>query len=404
MTLRNFLCVGALGLLTISSFPSAAEERVFGAAPVIAPVAPVANPPGDLRNDGDASTGTALGLVWYDGNQLRVEGLGWPGDDPQHPFRRLPLRAQAKVPPAVWNLAQHPSGVTIRFLTDATTIGAHWTGGEAMNHMAATGSHGLDLYERRPDSQLNRDSPAFVSPWKYRGTGRPTKALTSAIIVREREPVLNEFLLYLPTYHSTTSVLVGVNPGAQLIPAPQRTGAAHRPIVFYGTSITQAGCASRSGMGHVSILGRWLDREVINLGFSGSGKSEPELAELLAELQPALFVLEPLPNLTIPQVSERLPAFVSRLRASHPAVPIVLVENVNHPADHPQNRALQAVVAQLKQENLDPLELLPSAGQIQGREDGTVDGVHPTDLGFERMAYAYEPILRRLLQSQDGKH
>lgn len=102
----------------------------------------------------------------------------------------------------------------------------------------------------------------------------------------------------------------------------------HRqPIVFYGTSITQGGCASRPGMVHTAILGRLLDRPVINLGFSGNGQMEVELAGLLAELDPAVFVIDCLPNLRAQEVPERTKPFIRELRKTRRKTPILLVED-----------------------------------------------------------------------------
>ena len=84
--------------------------------------------------------------------------------------------------------------------------------------------------------------------------------------------------------------------------------------MFYGTSITQGGCASRAGMCYTALVGRWLDYEVINLGFSGSGMMEPELAELIAELDPAVFVLDTMANMSPEMVNERESQFIKILR------------------------------------------------------------------------------------------
>src|ERR1043166_5437981 len=130
-------------------------------------------------------------------------------------------------------------------------------------------------------------------------------------------------------------------------------------------------------MCHVAILGRWLDREVINLGFSGSGKMESQLATLFAELDPAVYVLECLPNMTTEMVKERLEPFVRTLRAAHPDTPILLVENPLQARKHAQNVALQTIYRRLKKDGFEKLTLLPADVQLAGVENGTVDGVHP---------------------------
>jgi lysophospholipase L1-like esterase len=151
-------------------------------------------------------------------------------------------------------------------------------------------------------------------------------------------------------------------------------------------------------MSHAAILARRLDREVINLGFSGSGKMEPALADLIAGIDASVYVLECLPNMTMEMVEERIDPFVRRLRRDHPATPILLVENLVKPTEAPQNAALRTVRDRLLAEGITGLHYLPSGNCLHTPgEEGTVDGVHPTDLGFVRIAESYEPVLRELL-------
>lgn len=333
-------------------------------------------------------------LVWYDAKLLTVEGKGYT--DTEGFWERLPERAKGKVPPAVWGLSKHTAGLCVRFVTDATTIAASWDGAVKlrMNHMALTGSAGLDLYYREGRS------------WKYAATGRPRDEATTQVLVgewpgRPLPPGEREYLLYLPLYHPITDLKIAVPPEARLTPAAPRPRARTAPIVFYGTSITQGGCASRAGMCHTAILGRWFDRPVINLGFSGSGKGEPEMAELVAEIPAAVFVLEPLPNMNVQQVRERLPVWIETLRRAHRRTPIVLVMNPLKAEGDEQNRALAEVYQNARRKGVKQLYLLPARPQLAGRENGTVDGVHPTDLGFLRMADAYAPLLRQILGARD---
>jgi hypothetical protein len=324
-------------------------------------------------------------LLWYDASNLRVEGKGWR-DTPGF-YARLPQRAKDFATSQVWTLSANTAGICLRFVTDSTTVAATWDGAcdGTMFHMAATGSAGLDLY-------VHKDSE-----WKYVGTGRPTTSTTTAVIARDQPAKPAEYLLYLPLYHRVSSLKIGVGASAMIAPAPPRPTEKAKPIVFYGTSITQGGCASRAGMCHPAMLGRWLDREVINLGFSGSGKMEAPLGALFAELDPAVYVLECLPNMTLEMVKERVEPFVLALRAKHPDTPILLVENPLLSGDSEQNVALRDAFKRLQKQGQKKLTLLPSKVQLAGAENGTVDGVHPTDLGFYRMAQAYLPVLKQIL-------
>lgn len=330
-----------------------------------------------------ASPASDSNLLFYDASQLTIEGKGW--NDTEGIYNRLPKKAKDKVPPAVWNLSKNTAGICVRFVTNSKTIDAVWDGGAAMNHMAATGNSGLDLYRKDGNE------------WIFAGVGKPKPTVTTATLTRTLTGDPQEFLLYLPLYQKVDELKIGVEKTSFIAPAPERPAASRLPIVFYGTSITQGGCASRAGMCHTAILGRWLDRAVINLGFSGAGKMEPVLAELVSELDACLYVLEALPNMTNDMVEERIEPFVLKLRKDHPETPILLVANPMFSDSAGQNITLKEIFDNLIKDGVKNLYYLPSEKQLGTRENGTVDGVHPTDLGFLQMATVYEPALKGIL-------
>jgi lysophospholipase L1-like esterase len=324
-------------------------------------------------------------LSWHDAAELPLDGRGWT--DTKRTYSRLPARAESLVRRSVWDLAQHSAGFSVRFVTDATTISTRWTllsNRLEMPHMPATGVSGLDLYVRSEGT------------WKYLGTGRPTRFPDNeAVLARGLEPAEREYRLYFPLYNGVEHVEIGVPVVATFNPGPPiRAGL--RPIMFYGTSITQGGCASRPGMAYPAILGRTLGVPVINLGFSGNGKTEPEMAALVAEINAAAYILDSLPNLTTAEVSERLPGFIDAIRQRHATVPIVLVESIPYP-DKPlvgsrnerfigSNDALRRIYNERRAGGDGRVYYVPSHNLIGLDGEGTVDGVHPTDLGFQRMA------------------
>lgn len=348
----------------------------FSAALAAAPI-------GKPLDEAEATTEPKSNLLWYPAQKLTLQGKGW--DDTTTWSSRLPQRWLDQVPEGPRTLSAHSAGVAVRFCTDATSMSAVWDSKAPMNHMARTGSGGLDLYARNDNG------------WEYVDTGIPRSDRSiDTLSIPPRSSGKTEYLLYLPLYSPVTELKVGVNPGSRIQPAAD-TREDRLPVVFYGTSITQGGCASRSGMGHVTILGRWLDRDVINLGFSGAGRSEPVMADMIAEIAASVYVIEPLPNMTMALVTERIPGFVQIIRTKQPHTPILLVQNPLKPNDSEQNSALSEVFEKLRTEGITNLHLLPSSGQLDGRENGTVDGVHPTDLGFLRMAECYLPVLERLI-------
>ncbi len=340
-------------------------------------------------------------LRYYDLTLLDLEGKGWT--DTPGPYDRLPSKAATNVPPAVWSLSHHSAGLSARFVTDTPELTAHWvltSKNLAMTHMPATGVSGVDLYVHQPDGS-----------WRWVANGKPT-GQTNTVRLFEgvaREP--REFWLYLPLYNGVSQVELGIPSDATMSKAPARPPGYRRPLVFYGTSITQGGCASRPGMVHTAIVGRALNRPVINLGFSGNGKMEMPLADLLAELDPAVFILDCLPNMDGAMVTERVEPFVQRLRAAHPDTPILLVEDRTYgdaffkPARAQRNLedrvALKAAFGRLEANGVKGLYYLP--GELLLGRDGedTVDGSHPTDLGFMRQARAFLRLLEPILEAEN---
>jgi hypothetical protein len=336
-------------------------------------------------------------IVWYDLQLLDIEGKGW--SDTKAPYDRLPAKAEGVVRPPVWSLSRDSTGMCARFVTDATEIHARWTltdDGLAMPHMPATGVSGLDLYVRADDGK-----------WRWLAVGRPAGKTTKTRLVSGIPAGKREYLLYLPLYNGVSSVEIGVPAGKNLAKGPQRDRSHRKPIVFYGTSITQGGCASRPGMVHTAILGRWLDRPVINLGFSGNGRMEMELARLMAELDAAAYVIDCLPNIDAEAVRQRTAPLVRTLREAHPTTPIVLVEDRNYTdaflvtskklRNETSQAALREVHERLRASD-ENLHYLPGRDLLGDDGEATVDSSHPTDLGFLRQAEAFHRALQPLFE------
>lgn len=336
-------------------------------------------------------------IAWRDAHSLTVEGQGWT--DVKSPFDRLPAKAEGVVRPPVWSNSRHSAGIAVRFVTDSPEIHARWTltnARLAMNHMPATGVSGLDLYARDDDGQ-----------WRWVAVGIPdaqenTKALAKGIKEGRRE-----YMLYLPLYNGVKSVEIGVPKDRELAPGDPRKGGRERPIVFYGTSITHGGCASRPGMAYPAIIGRRLDVPTINLGYSGSGTMDQSMSDLLVELDAAAYVIDCLPNMKPDQVTERTEPLVQTIRKVRPDTPIVLVEDRyytngyflegNRRHNEANHAALRAAYERLTAAGVKNLHYLEGAPQLGDDGEATVDGSHPTDLGFMRQADFFAPALSTLI-------
>jgi hypothetical protein len=333
-------------------------------------------------------------LKWTDAMELGMEGRGWNNDSLY--YNRLPSKAEGIVPPSVWNLSKQTAGLYVHFISDANTIKAKWgltSDALGMPHFAPTGVSGLDLYVKMPNNS-----------WHWLGVGKPKQVENIETLVEGMPVGKREYLLYLPLYNGIKYLEIGIPQESQIEKAPPFSG---KPIVFYGTSIIQGGCASRAGMCSTAILGRRLNREIINLGFSGSGRMEPELATFLSELDPAIYFIDCMPNLKADEIAVRVEPFIRILRKVHPETPIVLAEGViyndaflvkdRYLKNTSNNEALRNAYENLIKSGVRNLYYQIAEGQVGLDGEGTVDGVHLTDLGFMRQADAYELILRCIL-------
>ncbi len=324
--------------------------------------------------------------------RLPVFGLGWYAED-QPRLSRLPERLKPTVNAGVWGLAQQPSGGRVRFRTNSKglSLRAENPAFSNMHHMASVGENGFDLYV---------DGQYRSSVWPdAQGKIQANWTLGSEALVRDVE-------IYLPLYKSVSIQEVSVDDGAKLLaPSPYRVV---RPVVYYGSSITQGGCASNAGGTYQAILERRLNADFINLGFSGSGLGEIQLAQAINELDPSAIVLDFWANPSLELYRQNLPPFISKLRERFPQLPILVISPFYFPgeASNPklaeQQRQKRTFARDLVRQRqgagdahvywVDGLAML-SAKQT----DGLVDGVHPNSLGFFHCANGLEGPLGRAL-------
>lgn len=322
-------------------------------------------------------------VTYYGKEHFLIEGTGVAESEKESPYDRLPASFKDKVRKPVWDLSKNSAGISLRFNSNSTSIKVKWSllNDTKMNHMAETGIKGIDLY-----CKLN-------GIWTYVNTGRPTAKENEATLISSLSPVEREFKLYLPLYDGTTKVEIGID-NSSMITKP--TADKQLPIVFYGTSILQGGCASRPGMVFTSIISRKLNVDCINFGFSGNGRMDPPMAELISGIKASFYVIDCLPNMTAKQVTDSVIPLATAIRTKNPKTPIVFVENVEYTraifqADlkksmNEKNQALKTEFDKLVRGGMKGLVYISATGSIGTDNEGTVDGTHLTDLGFIRYA------------------
>jgi len=313
-----------------------------------------------------------------------IEGVAFPGSLRENTFDRLPKSYKDKVA-SLWDLSKNSAGISVRFLSNSEKISVKWTllNNSNMVHMALTGIEGVDLYCKVDNN------------WQYVNTTKPDKfeKENEVLLIDNMKKEWREYKMYLPLYDGVIELEVGIDSLSEII-KPEKI--IDKPIVFYGSSITQGGCASRPGMMYTSIISRKLNMECLNLGFSGNGKMEPELAEFFSGIDAKFYVFECVPNMTLDEIRERVLPFVEIIRRNHPATPIVFIEGLIYERAF-FNLKMQESIIERNRILRDNYDKLIKAGSrdiyyinnkypLGTDHEATVDGVHFTDLGFMRYA------------------
>ncbi len=342
--------------------------------------------------------GTGFPMIWHEpcSDPFRLAGFPWHRQDAI--YRRLPLRPLGKLPDAVDELANCTAGGQVSFQSNSRRIAirVHLAGRANMNHMPATGQCGFDLYAGPPFAQR------FHSVTKY----DHTQTSYELLVFEHPDETMRNFTINFPLYQGVKEVQLGLAPEAHIAPPPPWS--VDGRIVIYGTSITQGGCASRPGMAYTNILSRALNMEIVNLGFSGNGRGEPEVIRLVADAPtPRLVVLDYEAN-SGGQLADTLPEAIRILRQKHATVPIMVVSRIAFSGDATHAEALRAressrnmqanLVKSLRQGGDPGIHFVDGASLLgTDFDECTVDGVHPNDLGFMRMARQLEQRFRSVL-------
>ncbi len=348
---------------------------------------------------------TDAGLKWFNPQlypSTTLKGKAWQNTDSANYYNRLPLTAEKAVRKEVWNLAKNTAGEYIDFTTNASKIVVKYqiTGAKSLDNMATLGVSGVDLYAQDVDNKWHW----IKASYSYRDT------VTYSYENFDNNVKIKKLRLYLPLYNTPKWLKIGVAANSGF--AVEKTDE-QAPLVFYGTSIMQGASASRPGMAWLNILGRKLDQPVINLGFSGNGRLETPLIDLMGQTKAKLFVLDCQPNLTdktvypAEEIEKRITASVQILKEKHPNTPVLLVEHSVGLASANLDSALTGkyiwtsqvlnnTYQKIKKSGVKGLYIL-TAKDIGFTDDSTIDGTHPNDFGMMQYAAAYEKIIRKII-------
>lgn len=343
-------------------------------------------------------------MRYVSATDLRIINRGF--DNADGPYKRLPSAYKDSVRPDLWQRTQCSTGIGIRFATDSKDIGVKYrlTFNTHMIHMADTGLKGTDLYIWEGDSV-----------WRHVNTNRPyvkdkDEKITEATYVENLDGKMHEYMVYLPLYDGVEELWIKVDSTATITPGAPELINSRKRIVAYGTSILQGGCASRTGMAATNIISRELNCEVINIGMSGEGKMDSVMARAIAQIPDVdVYLLDPVPNCTEMMCDTLTYGFVDIIRRAQPKAEIVMLEGPIYPYARynsyfgnylpKKNAAFRRNYDRLVSdaEHPEKLHYVTSEGLDGPEDDGTVDGIHLTDLGFRHYADKLVLVLRPLL-------
>ncbi|MFZ8960452.1 MAG: SGNH/GDSL hydrolase family protein [Flavobacteriaceae bacterium] len=321
---------------------------------------------------------------FYGKEHFLIEGTIVPDHLKESPYDRLPVSYKEIVRTPVWDLSKSSAGISIRFSTNTSNLKIKWEvlNNFSMDHMPDTGIKGVDLYYRNGQE------------WQYLNTGRPKGLINEYTLIENMKEEMREFKIFLPLYDGIKNIEIGIDSTSNII---KPTKNKRKPIIFYGTSITQGGCASRPGMAHTNIISRKLDIDVVNFGFSGNGRMEQPIAEIISSVEPSLYIIECMPNMIKPElITERTIPLVNTIREKNPNTPIIFVDlfkspitilNIKAKSENiAMDNALKAEFEKMIKNGYKNIYLIETPKLADSDHEGTVDGIHFTDLGFLRYA------------------
>ena len=307
-------------------------------------------------------------------------------------FKRMNSEAAKSVSKGVFGLHKNTSGGRIRFKTDSDYIALfvkqsnYWD----MAHMTAIGRSGFDMYVRENGVYRYYTSfPPSSDSCSYNAEDIRKKGCYTSVRTFPSKK-MRDITLNMPLYSGVDEMYVILNDDAIVEKAPDYRYTV--PVVFYGSSITQGGCASRPGMSYANIISRHLDADFINLGFSGNAKGEDEMAHYIAGLNMSVFVYDYDHNaLSVEDLKNTHERFFKIIREKQPDLPVIMVSRPKKYLTEEEMRRKHIIYDTYRNafDSGDKNVYFIDGSEMFGCEGGeefTVDGCHPTDLGFFKMA------------------
>jgi len=340
-------------------------------------------------------------LTFYDAHQFTVIGRFHNEKN----YQRFPQRYKVVLRDQVWEESLCSAGIAIRFRTNATRIAVRWSLRDVdpqSKKAGPIGTDGVDLYCRTS------------AGWQYLNTGKPKQKVNEFILLRSGDGGYKEYLLNLPLFNGVDSLSIGVNAIAEISKPVEKYLVEKKPVIYYGSSITQGAAASRPGMAYTNILSRKLDLPFINFGFNGEGKFDLSVALAMSEVDASLYIVDCTPNSKKEIICDSAIKVVKLLKAKRPLIPVLLVEGFYYADSYvnkhgladidDKKRELRRAFNLLKESGIKGLYYKTGDGLIGSDNEGTADGVHPNDVGMLRFSEQMLPVIKSILKEKTSRN
>ena len=314
--------------------------------------------------------------------------------EPNGQYCRMDHKVSKEVSFNVTWLNYNTAGGRVRFKTNSpsVTILFKQSGIPNYSHMCRVGSSGFDLYLEEDDG-TSVYKGSFIPPFDKK------EGYVSTLNIGNGE--MKNVCINFPLYSNVIDLQIGLKNDA-VLEAP-RPYTIEKPIVYYGSSITQGGCASRPGNSYQGFISRRFDCDYLNLGYAGSAKAEPEVSEYIKNLDMSVFVYDYDYNApSLEHLKDTHETFFKVIRDAHPELPIIMMSRPYF-LDDPGTVARREIIEDTYNnalKNGDKNVYFLNGKQLMALcgNDGNVDGCHPNDLGFFSMAQALIGVLEKIMK------
>jgi len=303
-------------------------------------------------------------------------------------FVRLPKEVLKKVD-RLKGLSHNTSGLRVRLYTDS------------LNVRIVSDNNNISQYAHIPISAHSGYDVYINNVFKINVRPLYGKSSMDETIELQQKKKMNLIDIYFPLYNNVESLSFELDENALIKKAEKPL----KPILFYGSSITQGGCASRPGNSYTNMLSIMLERNIINLGFSGNARGDMPIAEYIGSLDLAAFVYDYDHNAPDTDFLKRThEPFFKKLRSLKPDLPIIMMSRPGFEkwGETATNNTVVVMTTYLNALKAGDKNVYFIDGKTlfgtYGRDRCTVDGTHPNDIGFERMAESLLPVLKEILE------